>query len=86
LLLFAQNDPVMQIEFPAAAVGVEEKEVLGSYSAAIDLQEQSAEVVFQNRTLFRGLISHRFDLESVGQAFEMAAEPGNDFLKLVILP
>jgi L-iditol 2-dehydrogenase len=86
LLLFAQNDPVMQIEFPAAAVGVEEKEVLGSYSAAIDLQEQSAEVVFQNRSLFRELISHRFDLEAVGHAFEMAAQPGNDFLKLVILP
>src|SRR5262249_44030449 len=79
VLLFAQNDPVMQIQFPAAAVGIEEKEVLGSYSAAIDLQEESAEVVFQNRTLFRELISHRFDLESVGHAFEMAAQPGNDF-------
>ncbi len=29
VLLFAQNDPLMQIEFPAAAVGVEEKEILG---------------------------------------------------------
>ena len=36
VLLFAQNDPLMKIEFPAAAVGVEEKEILGSYSAAID--------------------------------------------------
>ncbi len=34
VLLFAQNDPHMKIEFPAAAVGVEEKEILGSYSAA----------------------------------------------------
>ena len=32
--MFAQNDPLMKIEFPAAAVGVEEKEILGSYSAA----------------------------------------------------
>jgi L-iditol 2-dehydrogenase len=86
LLLFAQNDPLMQIEFPAAAVGVEEKEILGSYSAAIDLHERSAEIVFENRTLFRELISHRFALESIGQAFDMAAHPGNDFLKLVILP
>jgi len=86
LLLFAQNDPVTQIEFPAAAVGVEEKEILGSNSAAIDLQEQSAQIVFENRALFRELISHRFDLESVGHAFEMAAHPANDFLKLVILP
>ncbi len=86
LLLFAQNDPKMQIEFPAAAVGVEEKEILGSYSADVDLHERSAEIVFENRKLFRDLISHRFPLDSIDQAFEMAGQPGNDFLKLVILP
>ena len=40
--LFAQNDPLMKIEFPAAAVGVEEKEILGSYSAAIDRASEAA--------------------------------------------
>jgi len=86
VLLFAQNDPLMQIEFPAAAVGVQEKEILGSYSAAVDLNERSAEIVFENRALFRELISHRFQLESIGQAFRMALHPGDGFLKLVILP
>ena len=38
VLLFAQNDPHMKIEFPASAVGVEEKEIIGSYSAAVDRQ------------------------------------------------
>ena len=46
VLLFAQNDPHMKIEFPAAAVGVEEKEILGSYSAAVDRQEESARLGF----------------------------------------
>ena len=46
VLLFAQNDPHMKIEFPAAAVGVEEKEILGSYSAAVDRQEEAARLVF----------------------------------------
>ncbi|HEY1965044.1 MAG TPA: alcohol dehydrogenase catalytic domain-containing protein, partial [Acidobacteriaceae bacterium] len=36
VLLFAQNDPHLKLEFPAAAVGVEEKEIYGSYSAAVD--------------------------------------------------
>src|SRR5271163_4515638 len=35
VLLFAHNDPVMQLDFPAATVGVEEKEILGSYSASV---------------------------------------------------
>lgn len=86
LLLFAQNDPVMQIQFQASAVGVEEKEILGSYSAAVDLHERSAELVFENGALFRELISHRFDLESISGAFTMALQPADDFLKLVILP
>ena len=37
---------MMKIEFPAAAVGVEEKEILGSYSAAVDRQEEAARLIF----------------------------------------
>jgi L-iditol 2-dehydrogenase len=86
VLLFAQNDPSMQIQFPAAAVGVEEKEILGSYSASIGFQEESTNLVFANRTLFRELISHRFPLEAIEQAFAVAAEPADDSLKVVVFP
>jgi len=86
VLLFAQNDPVTQIQFPAAAVGVEEKEILGSYSAAVDYQEESARIVFENRALLHELISHRFPLENIDQAFVMASHPADNSLKLVILP
>lgn len=86
VLLFAQNDPITQIQFPAAAVGVEEKEILGSYSAAVDCQEESARIVFDNHELLRELISHRFPLDEIGRAFEMASHPAHDSLKLVMLP
>src|SRR5258708_19913460 len=46
ILLFAQNDPEMRIEFPAAAFGVEEKEILGSYNAAVDCQEGAGRMIF----------------------------------------
>lgn len=86
VLLFAQNDPVMQIQFPAEAVGVEEKEILGSYSASVDWQERSTELVFANRALLRKLVSHRFSLEAIGDAFRMASHPAENSLKLVVLP
>jgi L-iditol 2-dehydrogenase len=86
VLLFAQNDPSMQIQFPAAAVGVEEKEILGSYSASVDLQARSAEIVFQRCHLLRELITHRFELESIAEAFMLASQPTDDSLKLVVLP
>ncbi len=49
VLLFAQNDPHLKLEFPAAAVGVEEKEILGSYSAAVDRQESPRGWCFRER-------------------------------------
>jgi L-iditol 2-dehydrogenase len=86
VLLFAQNDPKMRIEFPAAAVGVEEMEILGSYSAAVDRQEESARLIFSRRLPVRELISHRFSLEDIHQGLQLAARPVGDSLKVVIRP
>jgi L-iditol 2-dehydrogenase len=84
VLLFAHNDPVLRLEFPAAAVGVEEKEILGSYSASVDDQAESAALVFERRLLVRELISHRFPLEQISEALELAAHPKDNTLKVVI--
>lgn len=84
VLLFAHNDPVLQLEFPAAAVGVEEKEILGSYSASVDDQAESAALVFERRLPVRELISHRFPLGQIAEALELAAHPKDDTLKVVI--
>lgn len=84
VLLFAHNDPVMQLGFPAAAVGVEEKEILGSYSASIDDQAESAQLVFERRLPVKEMISHRFPLEQIAEALELAANPADTTLKVVI--
>ena len=86
VLLFAQNDPKMRIEFPAAAVGVEEKEILGSYSAAVDRQEESARLIFSRQLPVNELISHRFSLEEMDRALQLAARPVGDSLKVVVQP
>jgi len=86
ILLFAQNDPEMRIEFPAAGVGVEEKEILGSYSAAVDRQEEAARLIFSRQLPVRDLISHRFPLEAMNRALELAAHPVGDSLKVVVQP
>jgi len=84
VLLFAHNDPVLQLEFPAAAVGIEEKEILGSYSASVDEQEESAKLVFGRRLPLLELISHRFPLERIAEALDLAAHPQDDTLKVLI--
>jgi len=84
VLLFAHNDPVLKLEFPAAAVGIEEKEILGSYSASVEDQQEAASLVFEHRLPMRELISHRFPLERIAEALELAARPTDDTLKVVI--
>ena len=84
VLLFAHNDPVLELGFPAATVGIEEKEILGSYSASVDDQEESAALVFSGRLPLRGLVSDRFPLERIAEALELAAHPKDDTLKVLI--
>jgi L-iditol 2-dehydrogenase len=84
VLLFAHNDPVLQLEFPAAAVGIEEKEILGSYSASVDDQKESAALVFEGRLPLRDLVSHRFSLANIAEALDLAAHPKEDTLKVMI--
>lgn len=86
VLLFAQNDPNMKIEFPAAAVGVEEKEILGSYSAAVDRQQESADLVFSRALPVAELVTHCFPLEEFAEALALAARPKANSLKVVITP
>src|ERR1700674_4055910 len=85
VLLFAQNDPLMKIEFPAAAVGVEEKEILGSYSAAIDRASEAARLIFTHQLPVKELVSHCFPLEQFEAALALAARPNNS-LKVLITP
>ena len=85
VLLFAQNDPTMKVEFSAADIGVEEKEILGSYSAALDRQQESANLVFSRALPISALITHRFSLEEFGAALSLAARPSNS-LKILVIP
>ncbi|HXY23238.1 MAG TPA: alcohol dehydrogenase catalytic domain-containing protein [Candidatus Acidoferrum sp.] len=84
VLLFAANDPVTKIEFPAAAVGIDEKEILGSYSAAVDIQEEAASLVLQKKLPVMDIVTHRFPLDRIQEALELAANPTAESLKVLI--
>ncbi|MGC0774060.1 MAG: alcohol dehydrogenase catalytic domain-containing protein, partial [Candidatus Acidiferrum sp.] len=84
VLLFAANDPVTKIEFPAAAVGIDEKEILGSYSAAVDIQESAAELVLGKKLPIMEIVTHRFSLDRIQEGLELAARPTAESLKILI--
>jgi len=85
VLLFAQTVHGEAVIDPGA-VCVDEKALLGSYSASVDLQEESVRFVFSREMDLEGLISHRFSLEESLKALNLAAHPKADSLKIVIQP
>src|ERR1700682_3171381 len=85
VLLFAQTARG-EATIDPAAVCVDEKALLGSYSASVELQEESVRFVFGHAMKLEGLISHRFPLEKSVEGLEFAAHPQADSMKAVIQP
>ena len=85
VLLFAQTQHG-EAAFDPAAVCMDEKTLIGSYSASIDLQDESVRLVMGRKMALENLISHRFPLERAVEALDLAAHPQPDSMKIVIQP
>ncbi|HWZ81302.1 MAG TPA: zinc-dependent dehydrogenase [Terriglobales bacterium] len=85
VLLFAQTVRGEAMIDPAA-VCVDEKTLLGSYSASVELQEQSVQFVMNREMDLEQLISHRYPLDESVEALHRAAHPQPDSMKIVIQP
>jgi L-iditol 2-dehydrogenase len=85
VLLFAQTARGETVIDPAS-ICVDEKTLLGSYSASADLQEESVRFVMGREMNLERLISHRFPLSQSLEGLELAAHPQPDSMKIVIQP
>jgi L-iditol 2-dehydrogenase len=85
VLLFAQTQRGEVVVDPAA-ICVDEKALLGSYSASVDLQRESVRFVMDREMDLERLISHRFPLQEGVRALQLAANPQPSSMKVVIQP
>jgi L-iditol 2-dehydrogenase len=85
VLLFAQTQHGEAVVDPAA-ICVDEKALVGSYSASVELQEESVRFVMGREMNLEQLVSHRFPLAASAQALALAAHPQPSSLKIVIQP
>src|SRR5262249_32203792 len=90
IMLFAQTSDKERIELSGASICVGERSLLGSYSASVDIQKESADLVFGGQLPLHLLISHRVPLDKIEFAFRLATHPGEfpgeDPLKIVVRP
>jgi L-iditol 2-dehydrogenase len=86
ILLFAQTSVTERIEASGADLCVGERTLFGCYSASIDLQKASADLVFGGELPVEELISHRLPLVKIRSGFDLALHPGPKSLKIIVQP
>lgn len=76
--------------FDPAAVCMDEKTLMGSYSASVAIQQEGIDLVFEGyrsgKLDLTKLISHRFGLEDAAEAVRLASNPQPDSMKIVLKP
>ena len=86
ILLFAQTSASERIETSGADLCVGERTLFGCYSASLDLQAESAKLVFGGEIPVEALISHRLPLVKICSGFDLALHPGPKSLKIIVQP
>jgi L-iditol 2-dehydrogenase len=86
ILLFAQTSHQERVELSGADICVGERTLFGCYSASVDLQSESARLVFSGELPVEDLVSHRLPLERIGYGIELALHPDDQSLKVVVEP
>ena len=76
--------------FDPAAVCMDEKTLMGSYSASMSIQQEAIDLVFEGyrtgKMDLTKLITHRFPLEQAAEAIHLASNPVADSMKIVLKP
>jgi L-iditol 2-dehydrogenase len=89
VMLFASTQHG-QAPFDPAAVCMDEKTLMGSYSASVAVQQQGIDLVYEgyrSGTLdLTRLISHRFPLAQAAEAIDLASHPVASSMKIVLKP
>jgi L-iditol 2-dehydrogenase len=88
VMLFAQTQHG-EVTIDPAAVCVDEKTLLGSYSSSFGILDEVTDLVFggyRNGFDLTQLISHRYPMEEAVEAIEVASHPKPDSMKIMIEP
>jgi L-iditol 2-dehydrogenase len=86
VLLFAQTSVKDRIEVAGADICVGERMLFGSYSSDIDLQAESARLVFSGELPLEEIISDCLPLTEIERAINIALHPSATSLKVVVHP
>jgi L-iditol 2-dehydrogenase len=85
IVVFAATAPGETVEVDLGALSLAEKDIVTSYSASVDVQDEAARLVFGREVRVRPLVTHRFPIDETPAAVALAARPAPGVLKVVVL-
>lgn len=88
VMLFAQTQHG-EVTIDPAAICVDEKTLLGSYSSSFEILDEVTELVFEgyrNGFDLTQLISHRYSIDEAVAGIEVASHPKPDSMKIMVEP
>lgn len=86
IMSFAATSPGETAELDLGVMTTLEKDLLTSYSASVDVQDQAAQLVFKREIRVKEMVSHLLPFERALEGFDLARRPGPGTLKVVICP
>ncbi|MDA1194229.1 MAG: alcohol dehydrogenase catalytic domain-containing protein [Planctomycetota bacterium] len=85
ILLFANTRVGESASIDLSTLCVGERKLVGSYSASVDLTEETARIVFDAEIDVDALVTHRFPLAETAEAMRRAAIPADEVLKVMVV-
>jgi L-iditol 2-dehydrogenase len=86
ILFFAAAGPDKELSIPITRFWFSQPTIQFSYGAAPRDMVEATELIAGGRVRVDDLITHRFGIEQTAEAFELAANPRDDSLKVIIHP
>jgi L-iditol 2-dehydrogenase len=86
ILLFSQTSDQERVEVSGADICKGERTLFGSYSASVELQRESADMIFSGELPVEALISHKLPLNEIRTGIDLALHPDGGSLKIIVQP
>jgi L-iditol 2-dehydrogenase len=86
IMFFAANGPDQKLVIPLTRFWNSQPSILFSYGAAPRDMSEALDHIASGRVCVDDLVTHRFPLNRIGEAFDLVANPRGTSLKIIIEP
>jgi threonine dehydrogenase-like Zn-dependent dehydrogenase len=86
VMIFAADGPNKELSIPVTRFWLEQQRILFAYGAAPRDMQEAIDWIASGRVRVDDLVTHRFTLAQIGEAFDLATNPRDMSLKVLVEP